>query len=121
MPRTTNAPASRRRRKKYTKRASGYCGSRHRLMKTAREAVAHAGVYSYRDRRTRKRDFRRLWITRIGAATRACGISYSRFINGLKQADIDINRKMLAELAVSDSARFEELVQLARTKLDAAS
>jgi len=119
MPRATNAPASRRRRKKYVKRAAGYRGSRHRLMKTARQAVDHAGVYAYRDRRTRKRDFRRLWIARINAATRACGLSYSLFICGLKEAKIDINRKMLADLAVSDEARFSELVELAKTTLAA--
>ena len=90
MPRATNAPTSRRRRKKYLKRAAGYRGSRRRLMKTARQAVEHAGVYAYRDRKARKRDFRKLWIARINAATRACGLSYSRFICGLSRQKINL-------------------------------
>lgn len=116
MPRATNAPASRRRRKGYVKLASGYRGSRHRLMKTARQAVDHAGQYAYRDRRNRKRDFRRLWIARINAATRQCGIPYSRFIQGLKQANIELNRKMLAEIAATDQARFNQLVELVKSR-----
>ena len=119
MPRASNAPASRSRRKKFVKRASGYRGSRHRLMKTARQAVERAGTYAYRDRRTRKRDFRKLWITRINAATRACGLSYSRFIRGLKLADIDVDRKILAEMAVTDEAGFSALVELVKSALDA--
>ena len=120
MPRATNAPASRGRRKKFLKLASGYRGSRHRLMKTARQAVEHSGVYAYRDRKVRKRDFRKLWIARINAATRASGLNYSRFMCGLKEARIDINRKMLAELAATDEARFHELVQFVKAKLEAA-
>ena len=119
MPRVTNAPASRRRRRKFIKRASGYRGSHHRLMKTARQAVEHAGQYAYRDRKARKRDFRRLWIARINAATRASGLSYSRFIRGLKLANIDVNRKMLAEIAATDEARFSELVELVKAALAA--
>ena len=107
MPRAKNSAASRRRRKKYIKMASGYRGSRHRLMKTARQAVEHAGVYAYRDRKVRKRDFRKLWIARINAATRACGITYSRFICGLKLANIDLDRKMLAEIEISLHASFQ--------------
>ncbi|HOF39706.1 MAG TPA: 50S ribosomal protein L20 [Candidatus Hydrogenedentes bacterium] len=118
MPRSTNSPASRQRRKKFIKLASGYRGSRHRLIKTARQAVEHAGVYAYRDRKVRKRDFRRLWIARINAATRANGIPYSRFILGLRKANIDVNRKMLAEMAVSDEAGFTKLVELAKAELD---
>ena len=121
MPRATNAPASRRRRKKYSKLASGYRGSRHRLLKTARQAVERAGQYAYRDRKQRKREFRKLWIARINAATRASGLSYSRFIRGLKLAEVDVNRKMLAEIAVSDEAAFTRLVELAKTKLQATS
>jgi len=121
MPRVTGAPASRKRRKKFVKQASGYRGSRHRLLKTARQAVERAGQFAYRDRRTRKRDFRKLWIARINAATRACGMPYSRFIRGLKLAEIDVNRKMLAEMAVSDQAGFNQLVELVKAKLEAAS
>lgn len=120
MPRSTNAPASRNRRRKILKRAKGYRGSRHRLLKTAKQAVDHAGVYAYRDRKVRKRDFRRLWIARINAATRANGMSYSRFIQGLKEANINVNRKMLADIAATDEARFTEIVKLAKTSLDPA-
>lgn len=120
MPRSTNAPASRNRRRKILKRAKGYRGSRHRLLKTAKQAVDHAGVYAYRDRKVRKRDFRRLWIARINAATRANGMSYSRFIQGLKEANINVNRKMLADIAATDEARFTEIVKLAKTSLDTA-
>jgi len=121
MPRATNAPAARRRHKKVLKRASGYRGSRHRLYKVAFQAVEHAGTYAYRDRRTRKRDFRRLWIARINAACRACGMNYSRFIRGLKLANVEVNRKMLAEIAATDEAGFEQLVHVAKTNLDGAS
>ena len=121
MPRASNAPASRSRRKKYIKRASGYRGSHHRLMKTARQAVERAGNYAYRDRKARKRDFRKLWIARINAGARACGISYSRFICGLKLANIDLNRKVLAEIAATDEARFSEIVEQVKAKLEAAS
>jgi len=119
MPRSTNAPASRARRKKFLELASGYRGSRHRLIKTARQATEHAGVYAYRDRKVRKREFRKLWIARINAATRACGITYSRFMNGLKLADIGVNRKMLADIAVTDEPAFIELVKLVKARLDA--
>lgn len=120
MPRSTNAPASRARRKRIVKAAKGYRGSRHRLLKTAKQAVDRAGQYAYRDRRTRKRDFRRLWIARINAAVRSGGMTYSRFIQGLKLAEIDINRKMLAEMAATDEVRFNELVEIVKTKLAAA-
>lgn len=119
MPRSTNAPASRNRRRKILKLAKGYRGSRHRLFKTAQQAVDHAGQYAYRDRRVRKRDFRRLWIARINAAARANGINYSRLIMGLKLAEIDINRKMLAEIAATDEARFNEIVNVAKARLEA--
>lgn len=120
MPRSTNAPASRNRRRRILKRAKGYRGSRHRLLKTAKQAVDRAGQYAYRDRKVRKRDFRRLWIARINAAVRAHGLTYSRFIKGLKLADIEINRKMLAEIAVSDTTAFSQIVETAKSKLDAA-
>lgn len=118
MPRATSAPASRSRRKKILKLAKGYRGSRHRLLKTAKQAVDRAGNFAYRDRKVRKRDFRKLWIARINAATRANGLSYSRFMQGLKRANVDINRKMLAEIAVTDSARFAEIVEIAKANLE---
>lgn len=120
MPRATNSPASRSRRKKFLDKASGYRGSRHRLYKTARQAVEHSGQYAYRDRKARKRDFRKLWIARINAATRSLGLSYSRFILGLKLANIDINRKALADIAVTDEVSFCELVQRVKTQLESA-
>jgi large subunit ribosomal protein L20 len=121
MPRATNKPASRSRRKKILQLASGYRGSRHRLYKTARQAVEHAGVYAYRDRKQRKRDFRKLWIARINAATRAAGLNYSTFIRGLKLANIDINRKMLAEIAATDEAHFTQLIDTVKARLQQAS
>lgn len=121
MPRATNAPASRSRRKKFLKLASGYRGSHHRLYKTARQSVEHAGLYAYRDRKARKRDFRKLWIARINAATRAMGISYSRFILGLKMANIDINRKVLADIAATDEVAFGQLVAQVKEQLKTSS
>jgi len=117
MPRSTNAPASRNRRRKVLKLAKGFRGSRHRLFRTAKPAVDHSGQYAYRDRRAKKRDFRKLWIARINAASRAHGLSYSRFIQGLKLADININRKMLADIAVHDEAAFGQIVEAAKSKL----
>jgi large subunit ribosomal protein L20 len=117
MPRATNAPASRRRRNKILKRAKGYWGGRSNLYRTAREAVDRAGRYAYRDRRTRKRDFRRLWIARINAGARQNGLSYSRFMDGLKKADVDVNRKVLADIAVNDSEAFGKLVDVAKAQL----
>ena len=121
MPRVTGAPASRSRRRKIIKRAKGYRGSRHRLLKTAKQAVDRAGQYAYRDRKVRKRDFRRLWIARINAATRANGLTYSRFMRGLKLGNIEINRKMLAEIAATDEPRFSEIVEIAKAHLEAAA
>ena len=117
MSRVTNAPASRRRRRRIIKRAKGYWGARKNLFWTAREAVERAGKYAYRDRRQRKRDFRKLWIARINAAARQNGISYSRFMDGLKKADVDVNRKVLAEIAVSDSVAFARLADVAKSQL----
>jgi large subunit ribosomal protein L20 len=117
MPRATNAPASRRRRKRTLKQAKGFWGGRKNLYRTAREAVDHAGRYAYRDRRLRKRDFRRLWIARINAAARQNGISYSRFMDGLRKADVEVNRKLLAEIAVSDSDAFAKLADVAKSQL----
>src|SRR5215475_4607545 len=106
MPRATNSPASRDRRKKILKRAKGYRGAHSKLLKTAKQQVDHSGVYAFRDRRVRKREFRQLWIARINAAARAAGVSYSRFMQGLKLAELDLNRKMLAEIAATDEASF---------------
>ncbi len=119
MPRSNFAVASRARRKKILKLASGYRGSHHRLLKTARQTVEHAGVYAYRDRRVRKREFRKLWIARINAATRACGMTYSVFIAGLKAANIDVDRKILADIAATDTEQFNKLVELAKAGLQA--
>jgi large subunit ribosomal protein L20 len=119
MPRSSNAPASRRRRKKYIKLAKGYRGSRKTLLKTAKQAVDHSGQYAYRDRRNKKRDFRRLWIARINAATRAEGLNYSQFIRGLRLAEVDVDRKVLADIAVSDAAHFNQLVDIAKAQLEA--
>jgi large subunit ribosomal protein L20 len=110
MPRVKGGFVSRRRRKKVLKLAKGYFGSKHRLFKSANAQVLKSFLYAYRDRRVRKRDFRKLWITRINAAARANGLSYSRFMHGLKTAGIDINRKMLADIAINDKAAFSQLV-----------
>jgi len=117
MPRATNNPASRARRKKILKLAEGYRGSHHILNKTAQQAVAHAGQYAYRDRRAKKRMFRRLWIARINAGARAAGMSYNRFMEGLKKAEIMVDRKVLADLAVTDAAAFAVLVERAKAAL----
>ena len=108
----------RARRKKALKQAKGYFGSKHRLYKTAKEQVMHSGAYAYRDRKARKRDFRKLWITRINAACRLNEISYSKFINGLSKAGIEVNRKMLAEIAIDSPKAFAELVNAAKAGLE---
>ncbi len=115
MPRTRHSVASRSRRRKVLKQAKGYWGGRSRLFRTAREAVNRAQSYAYRDRRNRKRDFRRLWIARINAAARINGISYSRLIHGLSLAGVEVNRKILADMAVHDPAGFTALVEQAKT------
>lgn len=120
MPRATNNPASRRRRKKILKLASGHRGSHHRLIKTAKQSIDHAGQYAYRDRRQKKREFRALWIARINAAARANGLSYSRFINGLHLANIDLDRKVLADIAAQDEAAFTQIVEKVKVALQAA-
>ncbi len=113
MARVSTVVTSRQRRKKYLKAAKGYRGGRSRLYRTARETVQRAWAYSFRDRKARKGQFRRLWIIRINAACRAEGMSYNRFIEGLRKAEVLLDRKMLAELAVSDREAFAELVQVA--------
>ncbi len=117
MPRATNNPAAKHRRKKYLKRAKGFVGGRGNQYVMARETVDRALAYAYRDRRNKKRDFRRLWITRINAAARLNGLSYSHFINGLKKAEIDIDRKMLADIAVHDAHAFTTLAEAAKSAL----
>lgn len=114
MPRVKRGFKARRRRKKYLKAAKGYYGSRRLLFKHAKETVHRAWKYQYRDRRTKKRQFRRLWITRINAATRQNGMNYSTFIGGLKKANVELDRKVLADLAVFDAAGFTKVVEAAR-------
>lgn len=117
MPRVKGRVPSRARRKKVLKAAKGYRGSKGKLYRTAKAQVMRSQSYATRDRKVRKRDFRRLWITRINAAARTNGISYSRLMNGLKLANIDINRKMLADLAINDAAAFSQLVDTAKQQL----
>lgn len=114
MPRVKRGVTAHARHKKVLKLAKGYYGARSRVFRVAKQAVIKAGQYAYRDRRQRKRQFRALWITRINAAARECGLSYSRFMDGLKKASIEIDRKVLADLAVHDKEAFAELAKLAR-------
>lgn len=119
MPRVKRGVASRARRKKVLKAAKGYYGARSRSFKVAKQAVIKAGQYAYRDRRQRKRQFRALWITRINAAARELGLTYSTFMNGLKKAAIEIDRKVLADLAVFDKPAFAAIAEQAKAKLAA--
>lgn len=114
MTRVKNSVATRARRKKVLKKAEGYFGSKHRLYKTAHEQVMHSERYAYRDRKQTKRNFRKLWITRINAECRVNDISYSKFIDGLNKAGVEINRKMLSELAIYDKEAFANLVKIAK-------
>lgn len=118
MPRATNNPASRRRHKRVLKQAKGARGGRSKLIRRARETTLRAGQFAYRDRKVRKRDFRRLWIMRINAAARLHGLSYSRFIAGLKLADVALDRKVLADLAIHDPEAFSRIAAVAKAKLD---
>ncbi len=117
MDRIKGAMMTRKRRKKTLKLAKGYFGAKSKLFKTAKEAVMKSGQYAYIGRKQRKRDFRRLWITRISAAAKINGMNYSTFMNGLKKAGVALNRKMLAELAVSDAAAFAALAEKAKAAL----
>lgn len=117
MPRVRNSVASRARRKKILKMAKGYVGGRSRTLKQAKETVERALCYAYRDRRTKKRDFRRLWIVRISAGCRANGLPYSRFIQGLNKAQIELDRKVLADMAVADPTGFGQVVERAKAAL----
>ena len=114
MPRATNAVARKRRKKKVLDRAKGYFGRKHSSYRFANEQVMRSDAYAYRDRRVRKRDFRRLWITRINAAARQEGMSYSELIHGLQKAEVDVNRKMLADIAVRDAETFRRFAESAR-------
>jgi len=117
MSRVKRGAIARNRRKKILKLAKGYFGSKSKLFKTAKQQVMKSLQYAYRDRRRRKGDFRKLWIARINAAARSEGLSYSRFINGLKKADVEINRKMLADMAVNDKVGFDRLVRVAKENI----
>ena len=119
MARVTNAPASRRRRKKVLKYAKGYYSSKSKLFRYAKEAVQHAWQYAYRDRRKKKAEFRGLWIVRLNAACRNAGITYSRFVEGLKAANIELDRKVLSDIAIRDEAAFTALVTQAQDALKA--
>ncbi len=114
MARVKNGATTKARHKKVLKQAKGYFGSKHRLYKTAKEQLMHSGMYAYRDRKQKKREFRKLWITRINAACRENGISYSRFIEGLTKAGVEVNRKMLSEIAINDPKAFSELVEISK-------
>ena len=118
MARVKGGTIHRARRKKVMDRAKGYFGSKHRLYKSAQEQVFHSGAYSYQDRKKRSGDFRKLWITRINAAVRPEGLSYSKFINGLSKAGISINRKMLSELAIASPEEFKKLVKISKDALE---
>lgn len=118
MARVKGGTINRARHKKIMKQAKGYFGSKHRLYRTAHEQVMHSGKYAYRDRRQNKRDFRKLWITRINAACRQNDISYSKFINGLNKAEVTINRKMLSEIAIDNPQAFKDLVKLSKDALE---
>ncbi len=118
MTRVKGGTVSKTRRRKVLKEAKGYFGSKHRLYKTAQEQLFHSGAYAYRDRKANKRNFRKLWITRINAACRLNDISYSKFMNGLAKAGIEINRKMLSEMAINDEKAFQELVKISKDALN---
>lgn len=116
MPRAKGGPKTKQRRKKRLKLAKGYWGAKSKLYRTATEAVDKSGLYAYRDRKNRKRAFRRLWITRINAAARILGMSYSQFMDGLKKAGIGLDRKVLADMAVQDQPSFDKLAEMAKEK-----
>ncbi|MBL0251347.1 MAG: 50S ribosomal protein L20 [Polaromonas sp.] len=119
MPRVKRGVTARARHKKIIALAKGFRGRRGNVFRVAKEAVMKAGQYAYRDRRTKKRVFRRLWIARINAAARECGLTYSQFANGLKRASIEVDRKMLADIAVNDKAAFASIVEQVKAKLAA--
>ena len=116
MPRVKRSVAARKRRRRILKEAKGYFGARSKLFRVAREAVERANRYAYRDRKQRKREFRGLWIARINAAAREHGLSYSRFISGLKEAGVEVDRKILAEIAMNDPGAFAQLAELVKSQ-----
>lgn len=121
MPRVKRSVAGRKKRRDVLKQAKGYYSARGKHFRAAREQVLHSGVYAYRDRRARKGEFRKLWITRINAAARMNGLSYNRFMNGLRLAEVEVDRKMLAELAVNEPEAFAALADVAKKSLEKAS
>jgi len=118
MPRATNSPASRKRRKRILKKAKGFRGARSKLYRYAKDAIYKSQSWAYRDRKNRKRNFRRLWIQRISAAARLNGVTYSRFIEGLNAAEIDLDRKVLADIAVHDAEAFAAIAEKAKAALE---
>ena len=118
MPRATNSPASRRRRKRVLNKAKGFRGSRSKLFRYAKDAIFKAQTWAYRDRKNRKRTFRNLWVHRINAAVRERGMSYSRFMEGLKASNIELDRKVLSDIAIQDSAAFDQIVAQAKAGLE---
>ena len=118
MPRAVDGTRRKDRRKKVLDQAKGHWGRRSKLTRVAKDSVRKAGQYAYRDRKVKKRNFRQLWITRISAATRAEGLSYSRFINGLNKSNVEINRKALSNMAIEDPASFKALVETAKSALN---
>ena len=121
MPRATNAPASRKRRKRILKKAKGFYGARSRLYRYAKDAIFKAQTWATRDRKTRKRNFRALWITRISAAVRQRGMTYNRFMEGLKSLSVDLDRKVLADMAITNPVALDELVAQAKAAMEAKS
>ncbi|MEW6249705.1 MAG: 50S ribosomal protein L20 [Planctomycetota bacterium] len=119
MPRVLPGHATRQRHKRTLKRASGYWGTRSKLFRVAKQFTIKAGVYAFRDRKARKRQFRSLWVIRISAACDARGISYSRFMNGLRRANVFLNRKMLSEVAIHDPVAFDKIVEIAKASIAA--
>ena len=121
MPRVKRSVAGRKKRREVLKKAKGYYSARGKHYRAAHEQLLHSGTYAYRDRRAKKGDFRRLWIMRINAAARENGLSYSRFISGLRAAEVEVDRKILAELAVNDPGAFAKLADVAKSSLETAS
>ncbi len=121
MPRTRPGPTTRQRHKRTLKDAKGYRGSHSKLFRPAKQTVIKAGQYAFRDRRAKKRDFRALWIIRVSAACDARGLSYSKFINGLRKASVFLNRKMLSEVAIADPAAFDKIVEMVKSQVSAAA
>lgn len=117
MPRATNAPATKKRHKRVLKRAKGFVGGRSKLFRTANESVKRARKFAFRDRKVKKRQFRSLWIVRISAAVKQVGLSYSKFIAGLKKAGVALDRKILSDIAVSDEKTFKEIIKMAKSNL----